>query len=72
MMWCCLFIGDCSKINVQEVLYRLRFPTFIEQAKQTFGIEVGFHASMVPQNGSSNGADVSALFCRVKSLWKRF
>ncbi|RLN62341.1 hypothetical protein BBJ29_006644 [Phytophthora kernoviae] len=26
-------------INVQEALYRLRFPKFIEQAKETFGLE---------------------------------
>uniref|UniRef100_K3X6M8 DNA-directed RNA polymerase III subunit RPC3 n=1 Tax=Globisporangium ultimum (strain ATCC 200006 / CBS 805.95 / DAOM BR144) TaxID=431595 RepID=K3X6M8_GLOUD len=31
--------GVVYNIIVQEVLYRLRFPTFIEQAKQAFGIE---------------------------------
>lgn len=29
-----------SQINVQEVLYRLHFPMFIEQAKNGFGVEV--------------------------------
>lgn len=28
------------RVNVQEALYRLRFPTFLEQAKKSFGLEV--------------------------------
>lgn len=28
------------RVNVQEVLYRLRFPVFLEQAKKSFGLEV--------------------------------
>ncbi|TYZ57631.1 hypothetical protein PybrP1_003383 [[Pythium] brassicae (nom. inval.)] len=27
------------RVNVQEALYRLRFPTFLEQAKKSFGLE---------------------------------